>query len=237
MRITLYGTEPRRIGVATVDYQGSLELVELDARGNARVADCLSDGKTLAQRLATELPIADGTVYAVVGPGVSEDHLYRFRWGGVVPQTPPDQSGWQEVVTAGAVFARAVAARLRDLCGTLVVQDWHVTSSHPGLAIRGHEPWLFGEEVYFVSRDSTVDEAEHLLAMGDLWPGLTALVAEVDLPAALRQSAHEIEPSLLDELVGGARELIIGAYDGESFLLWARDSHAVEFYRSAMVAE
>lgn len=227
-----------------MDYQGSLEVVELDARGNARVAECLSNGRTLAQRLAAELPIDDGAVYALVASDVSEDHLYHFEWGGVVPQVPRDQwarlsdgSSMQGVVTADAVFAPAVAARLCELRGTLLVQDWYATSSDPGLPIRGHQPWLLGPDVYFVNRTNTVDEAAHLLAMGDIWPGLTALVTEVDLPSALRESAHEIEPSLLDELVGSARELIIGAYDGESYLVWARNSDIAEFYRSAMAAE
>src|SRR5215475_10861225 len=83
----------RMFGDARLDYRGPLELIELDSRGNTRIAECLSNGKTLAHGLAARLSIAEGVAYALAPPTVPARRLYDFHSGGIVPQLPREH--WQ----------------------------------------------------------------------------------------------------------------------------------------------
>src|SRR5665647_927353 len=148
-----------------VEYSGPLKLMELDSRGLERVSTALSNGKSLAHRLAARLLTTSGAVYSIAPLDAPEDRLYSFQDGGLIPQLP--RSEWTrtvggalaaEVVTVDAALARAIARRVSLIGAVFVVQDWYSAPTDPHLTVDGHQPWLAGDEVYFAAQTPTFDE-------------------------------------------------------------------------------
>ena len=229
---------PLESGFQIVNYQGALDLIELDFRGNARVAECLSNGKTLAHRLAHDVSIDEGTTYAITAPDLAPEKLYEFDSGNVIPQLPREE--WQlrdglliqGVVSARDNVAKAVAARLVETNGTFVAQEYYAVPTDTGFQRRTRPPWIFRDEIYYASLEPTAAEASDLLALDDIWPGLTSVVSTFDAPRPI-SSVRDIDSAMIDRIVHTAQELLIGVYDGESYLLWTTNSSVAEFYRLA----
>lgn len=222
-----------------MEYSGPLELVELDSRGAERVSAALSNGKSLAHRLAERLLTAPGAVYSIAPLSAPEDRLYSFEDGGLIPQLP--RSEWTradggalaaEVVTVDTALASAIARRVSATRAAFVVQDWYAKPTDPHLAVDGHEPWLAGDEVYFAAEAPAFDVISTFIAVGnDIWPGMLGVVTSAVLPAS---PSRALDSSAIDALAHETTEFFIGAYDGESYLLWTADSDVAAFYAAAL---
>jgi len=222
-----------------VEYSGPLELVELDSRGAERASTALSNGKSLAHRLAARLLTTPGALYSIAPLNAPKDRLYSFQDGGLIPQLP--RSEWTrtdggvlaaEVVTVDAALASAIARRVSSIGAAFVVQDWNSTPIDPHLAVDGHQPWLAGDEVYFAAQTPGLDEISTFIAIAnDIWPGMLGVVTSAALPMS---PSRALDPSAIDALADHATEFFVGAYDGESYLLWTPDAGVAAFYAAAL---
>jgi hypothetical protein len=185
--------------------------------------------------------IDSGWTFAVVPPRTQQDRLYDFEGGGVVPQeAPPVTTATgavaREVSDTDAQLARAIAARLCVGGRTFIVQDWYSSPTDGWLVANEDRPWTFDQEVYFATGAPDVDAISSLLTYGnDIWPGLLGLVTDFD-SSAIPAGDFALTADMLDALAGGARELIVGSYDGESYLLWTDDADVASDYAAALTA-
>jgi hypothetical protein len=224
----------------TVDYTGRLDLFKLDSRGNERVSECLSNGKTLAHRLVNTLEISKGTTYAIADREASEEQLYHFEWGGIVPQIPREKwlhgkngSLFQEVVTIDNLLAKVMEQRLSRTKSLLIVQHWYGSPEDPWLVDEQRRPWIFGKEIYFASTQPTQKDVFELFRLAsDHWPGTLGIVSDFRMPDLPKDIDYIMDSEIINGIVSKTREVLIGAYDGESYLLWTLDDWVVDFYRT-----
>jgi hypothetical protein len=191
----------------------------------------LEIGKTFAHALLGTLALEAGSVFAYIPDDVGDalaldftegvlpdppEHTWSYPAGGGVWKPTPNTRPW-------------LAARVQQFVqnpGCIVIFEEYSTSptspfweKHP--ADRDAATFV-GDEVYFVSRraDSAADIDRYAIGWsGGAWPGLLGAFLTLE-PNHPLLTPHDIDPNWWPELARRTVELAIGAYDGESFLIW-----------------
>lgn len=198
----------------------------LDNRAITYIRSQLSVGGSLGRTILAEVPIEEGTVSTFVEANSQAD-LYDWNTGGKVAQPKH-----------GAKVAGGIAISKHD-ADPDVVRALLARSAADGVALifsenvnaKRTDPWLArsqlrhayaGTDVFNVVRllDGEAKILESIRQTKTSWYELTVWTA------ALRESwlasGAQIGPDSLEEIAAETRYLMIGAYDGESYLIWRR---------------
>lgn len=189
---------------------------------------CLGHGKGLSRRLLRRLADESGSVFTWLPAETPESAAHDFRAGGKLPSPP--RAEWIETPTATAVpipttrehlagyvesFLRGSQDRVCVLENALARRSDRATGSFRS------ELLFFGEEVYH--RVPAGAEAATILAALDeafAIPLFAGVLATAPAETRGRASGAEIGEAELDGLAENCRAVIVGAYDGEGFLVW-----------------
>ena len=175
------------------------------------VRQCLEQGNTLAQILLREFKIEKCRIRTCFPPHVSLERLSRFSEGGISSQR--NARHW--------LLEQIKEYLSREANGIVCFENATVKRGDPFLA-RCHSSIAFiGDEVvHFIPASgassstilTTVAEAESF----HLFIGFFSRLPET---TGLPQHCDEIAPELITLLVRGACQLILGAYDGEGYIV------------------
>lgn len=201
----------------------------LDHRALEHLKGCLEEGHTLARNVLEAKNLTRGRLSTFLPSTVPEEAVYRFTEGG---KLPPIEGGERIGVTPDGAPLRMVPvpqtrAQLVRLVQQHLAQDpRHVAVFEDPYAKR-HDPFLtrcdrpyrcFDEEVYYWSGppfEHTQPQKLFIPALRTLIGVLTMLPSVQPQPAGLTLTAN-----VLAVLAQQARHVLVGAYDGESFVLW-----------------
>ena len=201
------------------------------------IVACLKEGRTLAKYLLSR-ELTTGRVRTLLPPGADHSMSTSFRTGGKFPDSP--QSTWRSLEGGGY----AVPIPNANACLASIIQSF-LTHSSQNLCIfenalaRASDPYLTtltstictcDDEVYHLltSKDvtekhcrieTTIEEAMSIpIFVGALtsWPG--------ECSGALT-TGKCLTADSLSQLALRAEQIIIGAYDGESYLIWAAEQN------------
>lgn len=216
------------------------ECVEINLGPEAisYIRDCLANGKTLATYLLERLDLENGSVTTFLPPDVSKEAASQFKWGGklyrdpetFVYHTEPDGSTtrWEPVPNTDPWLVSILQEFLRG--GTERVCVFENEVALPG------DPWLslprwdilqtviFGNEVYHLLSNRDAENEERILstirgARSWLFIGaMTSLSQASDLPL----EAGRLDGEALKMFAQRAEKIVVGAYDGESYLIWSK---------------
>jgi hypothetical protein len=101
----------------------------------------------------------------------------------------------------------------------LRAKDLARASYLPTHTIRG------GEFVYFwATRGDTIAEIREVVGMAYPVPVSFAVLSALPVAAAEALAGRELDEGILSTIAIGAECVIVGAYDGESVLIWLRKS-------------
>jgi len=200
------------------------------------IRERLAEGKTLARYLLEREDLASGSVITCLPPNVPVETLedfnesklerdpatFRYRTGSdgsvtryePVPNTDP----WLASVVQG--FLRGGSDRV------CILEN---SSALPG------DPWLqschlpiliFDDEVYHFVSHKDAENQERILetirtARSWLFYGVMTLLPKIDAPSL---EAGTIDGEFLQACAQKAERVVVGAYDGESHLIWRRGS-------------
>jgi hypothetical protein len=184
---------------------------------------CLGSGLTLSRSLEARIKHV-GAVATGLPMGVASDGKVHFREGRRLPRmATPSRCGGNTVATPNT-----------DDC--LVAHVAHSLGSTPGriflvenaLARRGdtsvrhfRSRLLFhAEEVYHAVWGSEANEHDIRLALTDGRSVLEFVAVLSSLPEGTEFVSDQISQARIARLAACADEVIVGAYDGESFILW-----------------
>jgi hypothetical protein len=73
----------------------------------------------------------------------------------------------------------------------------------------------------FADATSPFEQVREILGEAHLYPAIGAVAALPAHQSGIRRGG-EVDPQVLHLLAEGATHLIIGAYDGEGWLIWSR---------------
>jgi hypothetical protein len=199
--------------------------IELGHEGFDFVAQRLAAGRGFSRALQRS---PTGRLRAVVGRGTPIEHVTRFWTGGIYDQTSiPATAHAVPIPNFDGELVKIVADRFNSDPGAIfIVEDAAASATDPGfdrLPLPGRV-YFCGDDVFHLTfAGATSEEILQILKTGRTTlyfiAGLTR--ADPDTLASLHRS-RVLATSDLERLAKSTTEVFVGAYDGESFLVWRR---------------
>lgn len=194
--------------------------IELGGEALHFVRHSLEMGKTLARALKA-LDLEDGHVYGLCPASMTAEEARHFDEGGF-SEVAPAADVWSSVDTLDAVLAEHIVQELSGRTDAVCVfEDESAERDFEYLKDEATNVLFLGAEVYraicgpdpdlaLVTR--TVDASKSWLTIGAIGTGIGGLCSR----------RQEISSMDLSELAKAVREVYIGAYDGEGYVVWRR---------------
>lgn len=199
----------------------------------------LTHGKTLARHLLEGLDLERGSVIACLPPNVSDQEALWFESGGKLPRPHPstfryvtDEQGrtsrLEPVPNTDPWLVSLVQDFLsRSIGRVCILEEWSWQPSDPFWSndqARREAASFVDDEVYYVlvSGESEEQIREAVGWSRCAWPGLLAAMTFLAADEPISSDRRNISPALLKTLATRTERLAVGAYDGESYLIWSR---------------
>ena len=172
----------------------------------------LREGNQLSQYVLEYCPLEEGSTWAFLPDGVSPDALSRFNTGGIA-NTKETQAAIVENTVEYLKKTRAAA----------VFEDMMSLPADPALLGSGLDFVVCGPQVYLslIYPNLDLDSFSHALRFATSYT-LLGVISDVTSDLAPLPRGARVQASLLQKVAARAVRLLVGAYDGESVLIWAR---------------
>lgn len=212
--------------------------VTLDGEAIDYIIERLNQGKTLATHLLSK-SLRSGVVRTLLPVSADHSTLLNFYEGGKLPSLP--QSTWRQIQGGYAVPIPSTDACLAEVIQRFLAQsDQHLcifednlaSATDPGLKTVASVICTYNDEVYYL--------LTHQDAVGDLHRIETTIRDAQSIPTFIGvltswrskggkflTTSGQLTEDSLTQLALRAEQIIVGAYDGESYLIWAQDNHRV----------
>ena len=210
------GIEGRRVGKIALEY----------------IRKCLGDGRTLSQKLLHKANLDSGYVVALLPEALSEEDVEDFQHG-KLPQLPPSE--WRQW---GHLTLKPVPNTNGDLAGIIVnflkhsegvpvclIENEIANRGEPFLAQRLSKIVYLGSEVYHVLTSSAATEGDVLQAIREscFVPISVGCLAVLDPGSSFEpETGGDVSEEDIDRIADRTEKIFVGAYDGESYLIWSR---------------
>lgn len=212
--------QERTLGVEAIEY----------------IYSCLAKGKTFASYLST-LNLKKGRVITFLPIEVSEEVAKQFELGGKLP-VPPPKAHISFTSEDGSKWRMAPKPNI-NLCLVEIIQKFltkgqeHICIFEDALAkpsdpymVSSTVPWLaFNDEVYyFLSwRDTDSRKIEQVIKeASNVYPPTIGAMISVPDSREFTFEERKITIDQLKILAERTEKIIIGAYDGEGYLIWSK---------------
>ncbi len=200
------------------------------------IRECLAEGKTLARHLLERVDLESGTVTTFLPSDVSKEAASQFRTGGKLERDPetfvyrtaPDGSRvrWEPVPNTDPWLVSIVQAFLRAAEGRVcILENALARPSDPGLSRFQSRLLAFEDEVYHVLLSRELEGTEIARAIGEArcaYPPLIGVITFLAAEAGLPDEARDITSAQLRVLAERTQKIVVGAYDGEGYLIWSK---------------
>lgn len=208
-----------------------LQKVPLGAKAIAYIRGRLETGLTLSTLLLSSQDLDRGEIFTFLPPGLSDKETEDFSHGGKLPEPLPSE--WR--VRRGAVM-KPIPSAIDELAAMIQVflsdagrhpvcllENFPAKRGDPFLARLASKTVFYDQEVYHVLGPSssakerimqTIREAESLPTFVG---ALAALRPELSLDVDAIETLSRRE---LSSVARSAETIVVGAYDGESYLVW-----------------
>lgn len=200
------------------------------------IRDCLANGKTLARYLLQRPDLESGTVTTFLPSDVGKEAATQFKWGGklrrdpatFVYRTEPDGSRtrWEPVPNTDPWLVSIIQAFLRAAEDRVCIfENALARPSDPVLSRSESRVLVFDNEVYHFL--SAADWASTIIAQaireaGCPYPPLIGAMASAADEAGFSGEGRQISSAQLKVLAERTEKIVIGAYDGEGYLIWSK---------------
>jgi hypothetical protein len=200
------------------------------------VRECLLKGHTLSQCMLERGDLFQGTVFACVPSSVNSRTAGNFRDGPLLPEPKPETHIHQRskdgstltlvpVPNTDKILAEVVKTFLEmTKAGSCVFEEAVARPSDPCMSSSTTEWIEYDDEVYYflLHSDASLPKIQQAIRQAaSVYPGLIGVMTRM-LDSEFSLKRKRITASGLRELARNAAKIIIGAYDGEGYLIWER---------------
>lgn len=204
--------EERTLGVAAIDY----------------VRRRLTDGKALSRHLLASRDLNSGSVVSFVPADADSDEIHEFDVGHARQSagdasvfTSESGAAWRMIRTpnADANLAEAIAAFFREATDALCIFEHGLARrADPFLENATFSVAFCGDEVYpfAAAGDDLARIADTIRGATTAYPPLVAALTRGELST----QRVELAEADLASLAAKTDEIIVGAYDGEGYVIW-----------------
>jgi len=187
---------------------------------------------SLAHHLLKREDLAEGRIITCVPEDVPEDDLYHFRWGGKLKVDPativyPERGGRLEPIPNTTPWLVAIVQEyLRGAPNRVCIFDyWIASAGDPWIARSDFQPHIFQNQVYFSLFHKDAESKERVAsAIGhasDVWL-FYGVMSSLPADNGLDPEGGAITRDAMEMLAQRTEKTVVGAYDGESYLIWSK---------------
>jgi len=187
----------------------------LPAEANRYIRNCLEAGNSLAKHLLTQLDLENGRVVSFLPPGVNPSVAQQFRYGGVA-------SAKESISCLVALIRTFLSTGEGRLC---ICENALARPNDPILSSSDTRILIFKNEVYHFLSEGDVESRKIRQTIGEAESAYLFIGVMTSVPkeSSFSHEARRITiPSdeLLRVLAERAEKIVVGAYDGEGYLIW-----------------
>jgi len=197
--------------------------IEFGAEGIGYVTKCLELGKTLSKLLLQIRDLNTGRVVTRLPSDLDDATAKDFETGGKLPPLSPRTTTLQPVPNTDLLLSEEIqvflAAGDRNVC---IFEDASASPSDPFLHSLDTRYVTFEDEVYHLLCQADKDQDSILATVRRAHSWLFIGVLTSAPPGVDLCSEGVLTKSLLKFLAEEARKIVVGAYDGEAYLIWTR---------------
>lgn len=202
--------------------------------GEEYLCERLADGNSLAQAVRQQLVFSEGSIKTLLPAGISLLDVRDFKLGGKLPTAP--QSEWRGITkndetllmiptpNTDGWLVKEIRETLPSIkSGVCVFED---ALKHPGDPVVGKlrtRFGVFGKEVYHLifSSDAVGDAVSRTISAAKSIPQFVGFITEWPDPIPNGGNVT-MTASQIQHLSDHVHKVIVGAFDGESYLIWTR---------------
>jgi hypothetical protein len=214
----------------------SLEITRLGTEALLYMKEHLADGRAFSQFLLQTHNLDKGSVITFLPPGTSSEVSIQFTTGGKLPHlskesekeiTSDDGSRWRMVPkpdTSAQLVGIMQNFLLNDQWNVAVFEDASAAPTDPWLSSAGTRLLTYDDEVFHCLGSVDANEPERILNTIDVarsWRFVAALTCVQR--ATFAERTQKLDREELQTLAQEAKIIIVGAYDGEGYLVWQQE--------------
>jgi hypothetical protein len=185
----------------------------------------LQDGNTLAQILLQYSLLDTGRYFALLQQSADKSLVYNFRFGGILPQNPLEPITFRGKIYPGRKKASShqeLVMYLKNAMGsqTYCYFDDQMHRREDVVAKQYKaETLYYNEELYLFlqSANFSTERLEKMIRYADAQWYYMSVISEEE-PGA----NQEISTEKLQRIASRTTHIVIGAYDGEGYLVWQK---------------
>jgi hypothetical protein len=196
------------------------------------IIECLEHGHTLARFLLETQDLLSGTVFTFADQNINPGQLMDFKRGGIVPANGVRRyisanDGSRYLMVAKSNTVNELTSVTRDYLrahpsNICIFEDPLASSSDPLDFSFEIDCLIYNEEVYYSLERSdsendkvlnTINEANSSLLIG-------VMTKSPEFFVQPSNNKKNITVSNLESFAAKAEIIVVGAYDGEGFLIW-----------------
>ena len=189
------------------------------------VRDRLESGNTLSTLLLKVHDLKVGRIVTKLPLVVDDEKAKDFETGGKLPPIVGEFTSLEPVPNTDSVLLEEIRRFLTEADNNVCI--FENASAKPG------DPFLqslqtrfsiFDNEIYHLLCPSDIDDDRILKTIGSArsWLFIGAMTSASDARGGLCSEKKELSESDLNLLAERTKKIIVGAYDGEGFLVWSR---------------
>jgi hypothetical protein len=206
--------------------------IQLDKRGAEYICDELASANPLGRAVRTTVAQNDGTTVAVI-PEPHRADVYNFRHG-IFPQVPKVASRGGAYLTRVPSTEDEVGAWVHTVVRShatacFVCESYLLRSRDLARASRLPSRTLAcGEFVYhFATAHDPPEAVTHVVGMAYPRPLGFAVLSLLAAPMS-PEEPRAMTSDALDAIAAGVQSVFVGAYDGESVVIWTKRGALVQ---------
>jgi hypothetical protein len=184
-----------------------LQELAIDAKCLSYLERVLRSGKSLSRLLLERVDFAAGKIHALLSRQVSGHEIQDFASGGIGSIKP-----------ARSTLAKIAIRYLQEPGKQIVLEEGLARAGDP--AVGNKKGVLFlGDEIYYVAeKTDSAEQMEQFFMQPRYSLGLVGIFS-VAAPGPFPKTSQ----TELARFVEAAEKIVVGAFDGEGYLLWTKN--------------
>lgn len=193
---------------------------------------CLSNGRTLSKLLSQRIAVSSGITKALVPDNVDPTQLRKFETGGLLlaANGAPIKVGVDAIAVAKPSLVTVMAETITKLLQTnpdriCVFEEQVMRPGDPSTLTPPNLLLKYRDELYHVCLPGDVNaKVERTLRKANSWACTGVITFRCGFVRCQGEMVDVTRESL-EAIVAGAQCVIVAAYDGESFVVWAEEPY------------
>jgi len=205
--------------------------IKMDVRAINYVKEIIDAGLSLSSKIGNAIELSKGCVFTFFPNGINPTNLYDFKAGGKMPESKEET--WRRgkdviakpVLNTNACLVNMIHEYLqKERDNICIFENFNSSRSDPWSEREKVNLFFYKDEVYHLLSNKTLSTksiGQEIYDSGTVYHFL-GVMSSLPIENQKAIESHELSDTEWDIVVRNLKRIIVGAYDGESYLIWER---------------